>query len=489
MIYWVNMRSFFKTHRYSLPLLDLGLILLLCMTAPLFFYKLGQMSLISWDEAWYAEIARNILKTGEVGKLVFNDRPYTDHPFLGFMLMSWSFKLFGINEFTARLPSALTGLGGIVVMYFLGKHLFNRWVGFASALGLASSFWYIYRSRSGNLDIFLTVLFILNLFLAFKSIHNKKYLLLLPFTLTGLFLTKTLVPFTILPALVVIFFREKIVLSDRFFFFIIAFILLFGSWVLSQINYRHNFIEWYFSIGYPGAKIQTDYLSNILLLKEYLHSGIGKWFWLGITGLILGILTFQKRFLALSVFSIVFIAPFIFSPKGQIWHLIPLHPVLILAFFGCLYFFSEKILIYLGKIKLIDKHWIKRVSLVIPGVVVLCVSLFFSLRQIRQMWYQFIEIPRYVSDEAILSKEAGKYPYDFYIAGENYAPAAVFYSGKNVNHLWEGSLPEMFMREKPFVIITTEYLLKKYQIPLESYTILKKDRDKFLIIYNGTSGE
>lgn len=479
------MRSILKKARDLNFLLDLVLILLLCATAPLFFYKLGQMSLISWDEAWYAEIARNIFKTGEIAKLSFNDRIYSDHPFLGFLLMSWSFKLLGVSEFSARLPSALTGFVGIIIIYLLGKQLFNRWVGFASGLALASSFWYIYRSRSGNLDIFLTVLFLLTIFLSFKSLQNKKYLVVLPFSLTALFLTKTLVPFTILPALVIIFFRNKVVLSDRFFFFIIVSVILFGSWVVSQINYVYNFVGLYFAIGYPGAKVQSDYVQNASLLKEYLHSGIGKWFWPGVAGLILGTFTFQKRFLVFSVFVLVFIIPFIFSPKGQIWHLIPLHPILILTFFGCLYFFSEKIITYSRKIKVLDRGLIKKVSFIVPGVLVLVFSLYFSIRQIRQMWYQFIEIPRYVSDEAILSKEAGKYPHDFYIAGENYAPAAIFYSGKNVNHLWEGSLPEMFTREKPFVIITTEYLLKKYQIPLESYNIIKKDRDKFLIIYEG----
>ena len=38
-----------------------------------------------------------------------------------------------------------------------------------------------------------------------------------------------------------------------------------------------------------------------------------------------------------------------------------------------------------------------------------------SFLQTRRSWYEFIDIPAFVSDEAILSKEAGKYPYNFYI--------------------------------------------------------------------------
>src|SRR3989344_3337898 len=121
---------------------NLFIFLFLLVISPLFFYKLGQSSLVNWDEAWYAVISRNILTTGDPLNLIYNGLPYIDHPPAGFWLIALSFKLFGINEFTARLASAVAGFISLIVVYFLGKELFNRAVGITSALALSSSVWF-----------------------------------------------------------------------------------------------------------------------------------------------------------------------------------------------------------------------------------------------------------------------------------------------------------------------------------------------------------
>ena len=98
---------------------DILAFLATLLTFPLFLYKLGQTSLVSWDEAWYAEVARNILKTGNIINLTWNGHPYTDHPPVGFWLMAATYKIFGINEFLTRFPSALSGILSIILLYFL----------------------------------------------------------------------------------------------------------------------------------------------------------------------------------------------------------------------------------------------------------------------------------------------------------------------------------------------------------------------------------
>lgn len=220
-------------------------------------------------------------------------------------------------------------------------------------------------------------------------------------------------------------------------------------------------------IGFPGAEVKTDYLDNLKLAKEYLHNGIGKWFWPGIFGIFAGLFLRQKRFYILSTFFVIFITPFLFSNKGHIWHLIPLHPFMILAFFGFFYVVLEKIC----KKK------------IIVSLIIFAIGLYFSLLQMRQIWYQFVDIPAYVSDEAILSREAEKYAQDFYIDGGDFGPSAVFYSGgKHVSKVWEGGLPELFETPKPFVLITHQWRLDKYKIEKKRYKVLKSDRDKILVI-------
>src|SRR3990167_2932792 len=113
-------------------------ILLLLLLTPLYFYNLGGSSLIDFDEAWYAEIARNIIVRSDPFVLLFNGERYLDHPPTGFVLMAGSFTIFGLNEFAARLPSAILGFGTLIIVYLIGKRLFNAYVGLSASFILSS---------------------------------------------------------------------------------------------------------------------------------------------------------------------------------------------------------------------------------------------------------------------------------------------------------------------------------------------------------------
>lgn len=443
---------------------DWFLIALLFLTLPLFFYKLGQSSLISFDEAWYGGIAKEIVKTGDFLNLTWNGNPYFDHPPAGFWLMALSIKLLGESEWAVRFPSAILGFLSLIVVYFLGKELFSRVVGFASAAALSSSFWFIFRARSGNLDVPLTFFFLLTLLLALKSVKSKNFLLPWSVSLAGLFLTKTLVPFTIIPALFIIFWKSKFKLTD-FLWPLVLIMGAVGGWFLLNITKDINFIKHYLNIGLPGIKTETNYLENLKLIKEYLHSGIGKWFWPGVVSVFFSLFLRQKRFLILSSFFTFFFIPFVFSQKGHIWHLIPLHPILILSFFGLLYVLLEKII-----------H-----QRLIVVVLVLALSLYFSFIQIKTAWYQFIDIPAFVSDEAILSKEAKKFSQNLYADGD-FVQTAVYYSDKKVKQIHANGIPSLFETQNEFLLITKKERLDGARIAPQRYTILKSDRDKILII-------
>lgn len=454
-------------------LLDILLILLLLSFSPLFFYKLGQTSLISWDEAWYAQIAKNILSTGDLFTLIWNGKPFHDHPPVGYWIMALNYQLFGVNEFTTRLGSAVFGLICLVSTYFLGKELFNRTIGFASAVALCSSFWFLYRSRSGDLDIFLTTFFVLTLLFAVKASKNIIYLIPFSVFFTLLLLTKTLVPLTIIPALIVIFVFSPTLKKIRqtslskilitLIPSILFFLILVITWFKAQSATHPKFIERYLAIGLPGVKAETVYLDNLKITKEFLYNGIGKWFWPGIFSLFLGNLTFRKKsFLILITFFISFTLPFLFSSRGQIWHLIPVHPIMLLALFG---FFYYTVHIFIKKPLIIS-------------VLTLGICFYFTFVQLRQAYYQFIDIPAFVSDEAILSKQASKFPEDLYI-DDNFLPTAIFYSNKNVEKIW--SVKGLFEDKQNFLLITYQYRVDRDNIPQSWYRIIGKDRDKILI--------
>ncbi|MBI4038747.1 glycosyltransferase family 39 protein [Candidatus Daviesbacteria bacterium] len=437
---------------------------------PLFFYKLGQTSLISWDEAWYATVARNIVKSEDYINLTWNGHPYFDHPPAGYWLMALTYKIFGINEFWTRFPSALAGIISIALLYLLGKKLFNPLVGLSSAISLTSATWFIFRSRTGNLDIILTMFFLLSILLGLMASEKKKYLLFLAISLALLLLTKTMVPLAIIPTLIIIFYKKNTFLWKDLMIPILIFSITGLGWFIIQIIQNPGYIQHYFSIGLKEVNLQSTYLANFKLTKDYLYYGIGRWFWPSILSLILSTIFRQKRFFILMVFFISFILPTIFSPKVQIWYLIPLFPILFLSYFGLTYIILEK---YFHKLR----YYLYAIVLLFSSLI------YFS--QVKMIWYQFIDIPAFVSDEAILSKEAGKYPQQLLVDGD-FAPAALFYSEKDrvdKAPIKQEEFIALLNSKDEFLLITNNWRVENFNLLEKNYQILKKDRDKILILH------
>ncbi len=467
--------------------IDVFAFFLVLLTLPLFLYKLGQSSLVSFDEAWYADIARNILKTKDPINLIWNGRVFIDHPPGGFLLTAASYLVFGITEFSTRFSSATLGFFTLICTYLLGKYLFKPIVGIISAIALAGSPWFLFRARSGNLDVPLTFFFVLTVYLALLASENRKYLVLFSLSLAFLFLIKTAVPFTLLPTIVFIFITaKKVKLSELKRPFLLFFFLV-GGWFLYQGVHQPGFLKHYFKIGLPGVGVETSFSENLKLMKDYLHNGIGKWFWPGIISLVLGPFTFQKKYWILSIFFFSFFTPFLFSQKGHIWQLVPLHPFMIIAFFGFTVLLFDKVADFflycsgkLGKRFRSINGLLSTVKFPVIFFGILVIGFYYSYLQIKRDWYEFIDIPAYISDEAILSKEAGKFKEKFYI-DEDFGPAAIYYSEKNVQQIRNEELNYLFGADEPFVLITHQWRLDGSGISTDKYEIIKSDRDKILV--------
>lgn len=452
------------------------LFLTLILASPFFFYKLGQSSLLSFDEAWYAAIARNIRMTSDPFNLYFNSSRFADHPPAGFWFISASQAVFGDAEFGSRAAAAIIGLATLVVIFILGTLVASPAVGLASAIALFSSPWFIYRARSANLDVTITFFFILTFVLAVVSSRHRKYLWVFGLSLSLLFLTKTMAPFTIIPSLIIIFWKSGLTFRD-FLPAGLFFIIPLGSWAISQLINYPGFIAKYFAIGLPKSQATTIW-ANTLLTKTYTHEGIGAWFrplagMSALTPVLILLGKFKKSspfnyrlLLAVLVFIICFLAPFPFSSRGQIWHLIPLHPFLII--------FSLSVLFIV--LRSLFPH---RTSLISSCVIVL--SLVISAPQISRNWIQFIDIPAYISDEAILSRKAGTYPYPLFI-DDRFLPVAVYYSAKVVDDQPTPDFSAYFSKEAPILLITHSWRLTSSDIPKDRYQIIATDRDKLLLL-------
>ncbi|MEB3206516.1 MAG: glycosyltransferase family 39 protein, partial [Vampirovibrionales bacterium] len=82
----------------------------------LFFYGLGSYPLFDVDEPRYAEAARVMVASGDWVTPYFNQALRFDKPVFHYWLIAGCYKLLGVNEFAARLPSALAGAGSCLLM-------------------------------------------------------------------------------------------------------------------------------------------------------------------------------------------------------------------------------------------------------------------------------------------------------------------------------------------------------------------------------------
>ena len=112
------------------------LLALLLLSGLLFFLGLGDMGLTDQDEGRNAEAGREMFESGDRLTPTFNGELRVAKPVFIYWLMEQSYRLFGVNEFAARFPSALFGVGLILMHYLFLVHQRDRTVALFGGLML-----------------------------------------------------------------------------------------------------------------------------------------------------------------------------------------------------------------------------------------------------------------------------------------------------------------------------------------------------------------
>src|SRR5689334_18001750 len=92
----------------------------------LFVPGLGAVHLFDWDEINFAEIAREMLVTGDWLQPRIDYVPFYEKPPLFMWLQALSMSVFRVGEFAARLPNALCGVITLLVLFRIGERLRGR---------------------------------------------------------------------------------------------------------------------------------------------------------------------------------------------------------------------------------------------------------------------------------------------------------------------------------------------------------------------------
>ena len=226
------------------------------------------------DEAQYTEISKNFLKTNQwlVPLSGGPDDPQQIHfiklengnylspsflnPPLHPQIIAVFFKIFGIGEFFARLPSLIFSLLSLILMYLIGLKLFkSKLAAFISIILFSFSNDFSYLSSHAIPEAQLLFFSLSSVyFLFFKS---KKFIILSALFLSLGFLTKSFAVFWIYPIALYLFAKNKTSLREIFIYWIIPQIILIIPW--------HLYINSFFGPNF----LRSYFFNNLQTLKQF----------------------------------------------------------------------------------------------------------------------------------------------------------------------------------------------------------------------------
>jgi len=125
---------------------------LLALCGISFFMFLGGHTLWDVDEPNNAVCAREMLAAGNWWVPVFNGDLRFDKPILIYWLMMPLYAVFGISEFTARLPSAMAMTGLVFVIWYFTNRLVDRTAAAIAGILFASALHMVVISRAAVPD-------------------------------------------------------------------------------------------------------------------------------------------------------------------------------------------------------------------------------------------------------------------------------------------------------------------------------------------------
>ena len=130
-------------------------ILLLCVGVVLLLPGLGLRDPWPADEPRFALIARDMVETGQWLFPQGGGDVYQDKPPVFFWSISSGYLFSGSLRLAFLLPSLLAGLGTLWLVYDLGRRVWSRESGLASALLLAVSVQFVIQARVAQIDMLL----------------------------------------------------------------------------------------------------------------------------------------------------------------------------------------------------------------------------------------------------------------------------------------------------------------------------------------------
>jgi 4-amino-4-deoxy-L-arabinose transferase-like glycosyltransferase len=305
------------------------------------FYNLGGVYLENWDEAMYVLMSQTAIQKGDYLALEYQNAihwcktPFPLYP------MIVSFKLFGINEFSARLSSSLFGIGILFLIFIIAKQYYGQWTAIFAVLITATihQFIFYHGLKTANVDS-ITLFFLVSTICCWLLLKKYDHKIILTCACLGLtFLCKG--PIIIIPLCVISFSLivekpfEKSFLKPLFVGVVVSSIIVLPWYIYMYYVYGnefikghilYNFMDRYFE-GIEGHKKEGwYYIKNLIDSRQFI------WFGTAFVSFLYFLIKFLRErrlieFVLISWVLVTFVIVNISQTKLW-WYMFPIYPPL-----------------------------------------------------------------------------------------------------------------------------------------------------------------
>jgi hypothetical protein len=317
-------------------------VLLVCLlAAALILPGLGKASLKDWDEAIYSQISKEIVQSGDWLTLRWGHQLWFEKP----PLLMWGtavfYRVFGINEFSSRIVSALAGIALVCLTSAIGKRLYGTVVGIFSGVILITGSEFLFRARFGTTDVLLTLFTFLAIY-AYLRLEdgNDRWWYLLWSSAAFAVMTKgaaaVIVPAVIGLSALLDGIVWKVLRTRKFWEGFGIACLIVGPWHIAM-HLKYGLVFWQNYVGIHVlsraiAPLSTYYTGGRPFYLSVLQNEFFPWFFLSIFALAIALRGLlrkevpQSRILILEV-MLVFGLYTVVRTKFP-WYITPLYPAL-----------------------------------------------------------------------------------------------------------------------------------------------------------------
>jgi 4-amino-4-deoxy-L-arabinose transferase-like glycosyltransferase len=178
------------------------LAVLLLAALVLFTARMGDLSLASLEDAFYAREAVEMSRSGRVYTVTWNGTPTHQHPPLHLWLVARAFRALGEHDLAARLPTALLALGTLVLTWRIGVLTVGRAAAVVAAASLLATPIFVDNARRLMMEVPLTFWITATVWVYLEARGRPRWLIALAVPLGAAILTKSVLGLMPLAALV-----------------------------------------------------------------------------------------------------------------------------------------------------------------------------------------------------------------------------------------------------------------------------------------------